>query len=226
MGEHRKREGNMKELDYIREINNAAKYCGKIKQKAYEESDYDKCDFYKKEQNKLYLLKSLSILYLEEIGILAKTQQQKDANGTILELYSTNDNQYNFHLISSKKEEGENIGEYISSGQARPISRYYTYIRNLIRMLPEKYKKIYDIITRFDFQFKAYSESEDALPLLKEYGISGTIRKSREVDYLWEYYYCDLHINDIQICKVTAIVEDGDGCLSDESGYLVFEDSH
>lgn len=214
----------MKELDYIKEINNAAKYCGKVKQKAYENSDYKKCSLYKNEQSKLYLLKALCILHFNEIGILKRTQLQTDENGTILELYSSYDKQYNFHLISAQKKEG-NYAEYTNNRQVNPISKYYTYIRYIKKNLPEKYNKVFDVITNYDFQLQMYTPSEDALLLLKESGIHGSIQKEREDYEGYKHYYCNLYIDDIQICKVTTILDTdiiGD-YISDESGYLEFK---
>lgn len=213
---------NMKVLNYISKINNAAKYCSNQKQIAYNNENYELCDFYKNEQNKLYLLKALWLLYLNDICIIKKLKQQKDENGTILESFSSEDRLYYYHLISRNQDTSDdNIGIYTKpdNSNSKFVIYYQPYVRYLKNMLPDKYKLIYEFISSHYFYFCL----EEELMFFCENGIKGHIEKSWIDYYDDKNYLCNLYINDVQICNIKITTCFDFEYLSDKSGILVLE---
>lgn len=217
---------NINILNCVRKINHAAKYCGRMKKESYNRREYELTRFYKDEQRKLYLLKAMSILYLEENGALKRSDQQKDiSSGTILEAFSSDDGIYNFHSISIFKE-NENASEYkIADNDRTDRTVYYMpYMRHLIKILPEKYCEIYNILTCCDFYFPYCQQSVKKIERLKELGVMGEIYKSRSGYYDDRNYYCNMYLKGIEICKIIAVIDCGkeEFDLTDKSGYIEY----
>ena len=111
----------------LKKINSAAKAAGKLKQKSYDEQRYNDCSEYKKIQNQLYLIKSLTISDMEKKGrIKGQCPESFDEFGTVLKSYASLDDKYFFHSISEHQEiaEWETI-ETVSLKSSPAISMLY-----------------------------------------------------------------------------------------------------
>lgn len=215
----------MNTLNYMKKMNRAAKYCGSQKQNYYNKGEYEKTRYYKQEQNEIYLLKSLLALNLVDMGILVKKERcQGDRSGTILETFASADGNYYYHAISENQEaeESEIINQFEECQKAPIVKNYLPYKRFLEKQLTGKYKKIYDIIKDCDYFFSAENKKENKeLERLIELGITGTIYKTR-----YDFYYCDLHLDGIRLCNITAYVrEQSDYFLFNRDGILKFVDT-
>ena len=102
----------------LKKINSAAKAAGKLKQKSYDEQRYNDCSEYKKIQNQLYLIKSLTISDMEKKGELKVMPRVVDEFGTVLKSYASLDDKYFFHSISEHQE----VGIFYKEGQYKQKS--------------------------------------------------------------------------------------------------------
>lgn len=217
-------------LNYIRKISHAAKYCGYMKQECYNNKNYHDTSFYKDEQRKLYLLKALYVLHLTETGYLKSDKRVIDKTNTVLESFTTADGSYTFHSISAQQElkENEKVDLYTEDDNHHENAKYYLpYMKYLETNLPEKYKKIYRIITEEYFYFDTTPSSMENLDALKDLNVKGKIYKSYSpIDSNNYFYLCNLFMNNIQICsiKVETDFDENDTILTDESGFLEYDE--
>ncbi|RJW34237.1 hypothetical protein [Eisenbergiella tayi] len=218
-------------LSYIQKINQAAKYCGYMKQESYNKKDHNATFFYKNEQRKLYLLKALCIQYLIETGNLKMGKRLQDKNGTILESFVSVDGRYNFHSVSANQEFEENENPELYTGaddKNYEHSKFYLpFMKYLVTNLPEKYNKIYRIITEEYFYFDITSNSMENLDALKDLNVKGKIYNSYTPYDSENYIYlCNLFLNNIRICsvKVETDFDRNDTILTDESGFLEYDE--
>lgn len=225
----REKEGIMK-LSYIKKINHAAKYCGYMKQESYNNNDHNATFFYKNEQRKLYLLKALYILHLTETGYLINDKRLIDKTNTVLESFTAADGTYTFHSISAHQElkENEKVDLYTEDDNHYENAKYYLpFMKYLETNLPEKYKKIYRIITEEYFYFDITPASMENLDALKGLNVKGKIYNSYSpIDSENYIYLCNLFMNNIQICsiKVETDFDENDTILTDESGFLEYDE--
>lgn len=215
-------------LSYVMKINHSAKFCGKMKQMAYDSKDYGTTHFYKNEQRKLYLLKALCILHLTETGALERSKRLQDKNGTILESFASVDGRYNFHSVSANQEfeENENAEPYTKADDKNyeQAKFYEPFIKYLKKFLPGKYKNIYNALTETDFYFDITNASMEKIDTLKELGVKGEIYKSYYDDN--NIYHCNLFLDNIQLGSITVETDfdKDDTILTDESGFLEYDE--
>lgn len=216
-------------LSYVMKINHSAKYCGKMKQMAYDSKDYGTTHFYKNEQRKLYLLKALCILHLTETGSLERGKRLQDKNGTILESFATVDGRYNFHSVSANQEFQVNENAELYTGaddkNYEQAKSYLPFMKYLEKKLPVKYKNIYETLTETDFYFDITTTSMEKIDTLKELGVKGEIYKAEYYDDN-NIYHCNLFLSNIKICSITVETDydKNDTILTDESGFLEYDE--
>lgn len=212
----------------LKKINSAAKAAGKLKQKSYDEQRYNDCSEYKKIQNQLYLIKSLTISDMEKKGELKVMPRVVDEFGTVLKSYASLDDKYFFHSISEHQEiaDGETI-ETVSLKSSPAISMLYLpYMKYLINQLDERYRNIYSTIIDNNFVFWKYGKIKKFLESLYELHVRSKITKNYCPWYgLTDVYICQLYLNGIKLCRIEIDINDEiDAILTEEDGELYLEE--
>lgn len=155
-------------LHCLKKVNKTAKIFGALKQMAYDTGDYGKCGNYKKSQQELYLLKGLTLLNLEEDGILSRDHRAVDTStGTRLETF-VDASGYKFHSISADQEptpaDTAFEEEIDRSGDLFP---YYPYAKYIYKCLSPEYKKLYQYLAPAEISSRKFYSVIDTLTEVK-----------------------------------------------------------
>ncbi|MCI7303069.1 MAG: hypothetical protein SOR93_14125 [Clostridiales Family XIII bacterium] len=210
-------------LNCLYKINRIAKQCGKMKQEAYSNREHIVCREYKLIQQQLYLLKSLTIMDMQDKQELYEDGLCIDDNGCVLNTYTAEG--YIFHEISQCQEISE--GTTLTKIHNKPTSEgqyefWRPYVYYLTSRLSDQYKRLYDAITGNKFELFNWSVIKNCLDLFSEIGLSGEI--------LWRnfcpwdsadmsLYSCTLFFNGIQLCNIKIYVPE-DYEITCENGSL------
>lgn len=230
-----------KKVETLKKINWLAKIFKQLKQKNYDERRYNSVSQCKKIENKLYLLKSLCLLEMEEKGEikrLEQTLQENEWGECVLETFSTSN--AIFHSVAFDQEVTDK--EYLSfiTGPTEDLNEINKSvfknigkdIKLLENTLGEEYKKIYSIINNPPiFESEMAGGEVDTLEKIQGYiryedNNSGNIyieNEKGECTYMFLYHVV-FYYKGIKLCLGEIYLKDGYFLREEEGKFSIIEE--
>lgn len=197
----------------LRVINKEAHRLGKVKQDAYDASDYELCRESKLSQQRLYTLKALSIAHLMQQGILYQDNRCITDDGCLLESYSARECSCKFHSISFDQElaEGEAPEKFIGDRRNTQPQPYQPCATYLLSLLPATMRELYDYLSEHNFTFHSNGHYQVQSPLcaiLDAHNITVDLWYKNLYRLFCGNYQCDIFLGSQKLTSI-AILEHG-----------------